>query len=152
MQCWHNLLALCVAWPRWVHPSEPLGPKWLMCVGNHDDVIKWKHFARHWPFVRGIYRSPVNFPHKGHFWRGVLMYLLICVWINRWVNDHEAGDLRRHRALYDVTVMYKLRNHFLIQEWVGHTDASLYLWHELCQHCRCPAVLNPQQADCWPIS
>ena len=23
----------------------------------HDDVIKWKHFPRYWPFVRGIYRS-----------------------------------------------------------------------------------------------
>ena len=26
----------------------------------HDDVIKWKHFPRYWPFVRGIHRSPVN--------------------------------------------------------------------------------------------
>ena len=24
----------------------------------HDDVIKWKHFPRYWPFVRGIHRSP----------------------------------------------------------------------------------------------
>ena len=24
---------------------------------EHDDVIKWKHFPRHWPFVRGIHRS-----------------------------------------------------------------------------------------------
>ena len=31
----------------------------------HDDVIKWKHFPRNWPFVREIHRSPVNFPHKG---------------------------------------------------------------------------------------
>ena len=23
----------------------------------HDDVIKWKHFPRYWPFVRGIHRS-----------------------------------------------------------------------------------------------
>ena len=28
----------------------------------HDDVIKWKHFPRNWPFVRGIHRSPVNSP------------------------------------------------------------------------------------------
>ena len=27
---------------------------------HHDDVIKWKHFPRYWPFVRGIHRSPVN--------------------------------------------------------------------------------------------
>ena len=26
-----------------------------------DDVIKWKHFPRYWPFVRGIHRSPVRF-------------------------------------------------------------------------------------------
>ena len=31
----------------------------------HDDIIKWKHFSRYWPFVRGIHRSPVNSPHKG---------------------------------------------------------------------------------------
>ena len=27
---------------------------------EHDDVIKWKHFPRYWPFVRGIHRSTVN--------------------------------------------------------------------------------------------
>ena len=26
---------------------------------SHDDVIKWKHFSRYWPFLRGIHRSPV---------------------------------------------------------------------------------------------
>ena len=26
-------------------------------------------------------------------------------WINGWVNNREAGDLRRHRARYDVIVM-----------------------------------------------
>ena len=31
----------------------------------HDDVIKWKHFPRYWPFVRGIHRSRVNSLHKG---------------------------------------------------------------------------------------
>ena len=30
---------------------------------------------------------------------------LICAWINGWVNNREAGDLRHHRAHYDVTVM-----------------------------------------------
>ena len=73
-------------------------------VNKHDDVIKWKHFPRYWPFVRGIHRSPVNSPHKGQ-WRGALMISLICVWTNGWVNNHEAGDLRSHRAHYDVIVM-----------------------------------------------
>ena len=70
---------------------------------KHDDVIKWKHFPRDWPFARGIH-PPVNSPHKGQ-WRGALMFSLICVWINPWVNNREAGDLRRYRAHYDVTVM-----------------------------------------------
>ena len=70
----------------------------------HDDVIKWKHFPRHWSFVRRIHQSPVNSPHKGQ-WRGALMFPLICAWINAWVNNRETGDLRRHRAHYDVIVM-----------------------------------------------
>ena len=71
----------------------------------HDDVIKWKHFPRYWPFVRGIHRSPVNSPHKGQ-WRGALIFSLFCTWINAWVNNREAGDLRRHHAQYDVIVMF----------------------------------------------
>ena len=67
----------------------------------HDDVIKWKHFPRYWPFVRGIHRSPVNSPHKGQ-WREALMFSLICTWISGWENNRESGDLRRHRAHYDV--------------------------------------------------
>ena len=71
---------------------------------EHDDVIKWKHFPHYWPFVRGIHRSPVNSPHKGQ-WRGALMFTLICARINGWVNNREAGDLRRYLAHYDVIVM-----------------------------------------------
>ena len=37
---------------------------WPYIVSLHDDVIKWKHFPRYWPFVWGIHRSPVNSPHK----------------------------------------------------------------------------------------
>ena len=46
-----------------------------------------------------------EFPsHKGQ-WRGALMFSLICAWINRWVNNGEAGDLRRHGAHYNVAVI-----------------------------------------------
>ena len=75
----------------------------------YDDVIKWKPFPRYWPFVRGIHRSPVNSPHKGQ-WRGALVFSLICAWINGQVNNREVGDLRRHRAHYDVIVMLSLVN------------------------------------------
>ena len=43
-------------------------------------------------------------PHKGQ-WREAFMFSLIYDWINGWVNNVEAGDFRRHRAHYDVTVI-----------------------------------------------
>ena len=61
-------------------------------------------FPHYWPFVRGIHRSPVNSPHKGQ-WRGPLVFSFICAWINGWVNNHKASDMRRHRAHHNVTVM-----------------------------------------------
>ena len=33
------------------------------------------------------------------------MFSLICVRINCWINNRKAGDLRRHRGHYDVSVM-----------------------------------------------
>ena len=94
--------------------KEPVMRKTFPCydvivkyVTPHDDVIKWKHFPRYWPFVRGIHRSPVNSPHKGR-WRGALMFTLIYVWINGYVNSREAGDLRRYCAHYGVAVMERL--------------------------------------------
>ena len=145
--------------------------KWQLKDSEYDDVIKWKHFPRCWPFVRGIHRLPVinnfggrvckyetlvcgyyttkdghahkmtikrlriwwrhqvetfsallafcagnssvtgDFPayiciyiYKGQ-WRRALMFSLICSWTNSWTNNEDAGDLRRHRAHYDVTVM-----------------------------------------------
>ena len=70
----------------------------------HDDVIKWRHSPCYWSFVWGIQRSPVDSPHKGQ-WRWALMFF-ICSWINSWVNNREAGNLRCHRGHYDVIVMH----------------------------------------------
>ena len=96
------LVGLCFRLCRFAAPLRDIN----FCR-DHDDVIKWKHFPRYWPFVRGIHRSPVNSPHKGQ-WRGVLMFSLICARISGWANSREAGDLRRHRAHYDVIVMTEM--------------------------------------------
>ena len=97
--------------------------RWIVDMAcGRDDVIKWKHFPRHWPFVRGIHRWPVNSPHKGQ-WHGALMFSVICAWINSCVNNREAGDLRCHCAHYDVTVMvpagvsWSSQSTFLAQAW-----------------------------------
>ena len=57
-------------WRGFTYNIETLG---IAGYNYHDDVIKWKHFPRYWPFVRGIQQSPVNSPHKGQ-WRGALMF------------------------------------------------------------------------------
>ena len=125
MRSSHAIWSLTLRWflVRWLAFRSPWLPSgfdhvtWLTCTQLSymslslpkpfpcaDDVFKWKHFPRYWPFLRGIHRSPVNSPHKGQ-WRGALMFSLFCVWINGWVNNGEAGDLRRCRAHYDVIVM-----------------------------------------------
>ena len=98
----------------------------------HDDVIKWKHFPRYWPFVRGIHRSPVNSPHKGQ-WRGALMFTLICARINGWVNNGEAGDLRRNRAHYDVIVMFQP---------IESTFARIPSKKQMLEHCSNDDITN----------
>ena len=40
-------------------------------------------------YLRRIYRSPVNSPHKGQ-WRGVLMFSLICA-LNKWFSKQSWG-------------------------------------------------------------
>ena len=90
-------------WIAWVY--------WFWWI--HDDVIKWKYFPRYWPFVQGIHRSPVNSPHKDQ-WRGALMSSLIYAWVKGWVNNREAGDLRRHHAHYNVIVMISVKKLFVL--------------------------------------
>ena len=68
----------------WRHHMETFSALLAICAGNSP--------------------VPVNSPHKGQ-WRGALMFTLICARINGWVNNREAGDLRCHRAHYDVIVM-----------------------------------------------
>ena len=63
--------------------------------------------------INGIRRSPVNSTHKGQ-WCGVLMLFLNEAWINRWVNNRGAGDLRRHRTHYDVIVMESTECHWSV--------------------------------------
>ena len=99
---------------------------------SQDDVIKWKQFPRYWPFVQRIHRWPANSPHKGQ-WHGAFMFSLICPWINDWVSNREAADLRRHRSHYDVTVMdYHIYQNDIIRDfsdlkWGGYKCFMLWI-------------------------
>ena len=60
---WSALLTICkgitsvtVDSPhKWQATQKVFGGHDIILI--HDDVIKWKHFPRHWPFVRVIHRS-----------------------------------------------------------------------------------------------
>ena len=114
----------------------------------HDDVIKSKHFPRHWPFVRGVHRSPVDSPHRGQ-WRGALTFSLTCASTNGWANNRDTGNLRRHRAHYDVTVMILMKLNLIpfacinsLPSYGAKHDISLY-WSTVARAmagCRSQAV------------
>ena len=84
--------------------------------------------------------SPVNSPHKGQ-WGGALIFSLNCARINDWVNNREAGDLRRHCAHYDATVI--LRPVFII--------IFRAVQHNLCSRspCDCRSVLSERRRSYW---
>ena len=114
-----NWLLMQESW--WRHQMETLSVLLAICAGNSP--------------------VPGEFPHKGQ-WRGALMFSLICVWINGWVNNREAGDLRRRHAHYNVTVMWMAGNDHiwmpLIAVWLRIagliTQHLRWLWFECTVH------------------
>ena len=59
-----------------------------------------------------------------------LRCFLRSAWINGWVNNRQAGDLRRHRAQYDVIVM--ISSHTLLQSlqcitWATWLERHIFL-------------------------
>ena len=79
--------------------SLPITPVYSLLNGCNTIWIEswWRHQMETFSALLAICagNSPVT----------ALMFSLICVWLNGWVNNREAGDLRRHRAHYDVIVM-----------------------------------------------
>ena len=70
----------------------------MMTSSNENIFHVTGHLCGEFSGPRWILRT------KGQ-WREALMFSLICAQISGWVNNGEAGDLRRNRAHYDVIVM-----------------------------------------------
>ena len=83
--------------------------------------------------------SPVNSPHKGQ-WRGTLMFSLIYAWISDWVNNHVSGDLRRHRAHYDVNVMCLGRT---MMQVMTPIHIIIQIHQRALYSCRLATILRP---------
>ena len=94
------------------------------------NIIKWKHFSRYWPFVRA------------------LMFSLICAWINNWVNNREASDLRCHRANYDVTVMFTVfTNGTYVCRWCMNIPWTVTYMTSNVSHSLGPPAIIPLRPD-----
>ena len=48
-------------------------------------------------------------------------------WINGWVNNGEAGDLRRYHAHYDVIVMAMAEDHFTCLSWMKKFESNFWI-------------------------
>ena len=76
------------------------------CLLKHDDVTKWKHFPRNWPFVRGIHRS-------------------------RWIPHTKAGD-RSFDVFFDLRLNKRLSKQWwgwwfetLSRPWWRHRNGGM---------------------------
>ena len=91
----------------WIDAS---GEEICVCSMTHLLYTSWlRHHMETFSALLGLWgilRSPVNSPHKGQ-WRGALVFCFNSAWTNSCANNRDAGDLRRHRAHHDVTVMLK---------------------------------------------
>ena len=73
----------------------------IMMTSSNGNIFRVTgHLCGKFTGPRWIFRT------KGQ-WRGALMFSLIYAWINDWVNNREAGDLRRQHGHYDVIVMIR---------------------------------------------
>ena len=90
----------------------------------NDDVIKWKHFLRFWPFLREIHRSLVNSLHKWPVTHSFDVFYDLCLnkqlskqswgwWfetLSRPLWRHRNGDIilrwMAHILIYDKSTFY----------------------------------------------
>ena len=99
---------------------------YICMIYNIDNCIGLSHFQSMMTLLNGnIFR--VTGPHNGH-WREAFIFSFICPWINRWVNNGEAGDLRCHCAHYDVIVMLRTVNNGYR---INHAITCKMLWTRL---------------------
>ena len=138
------LTHICVARPQWVPDF-------------HSEGSWWRHQMETFSALLALCEgnSPVNSPHKGQ-WRGAFMLSLIRDWINRWVNNREAGDLRCHRAHNDVIIIIwpfsrweivRKTNLFFIYPTINQIQRNKGWWNDL------PAALQHYSVgadkSCW---
>ena len=103
---WLVMIRISDSW--WRHQMETVSVLLVLCAGN----------------------SPVagEFPSQRPGTRSFDVFSFNCARINVWVNNHEAGNLRRHLAHYDAIVMlYEERFRFHVEANIGYVQQILPL-------------------------
>ena len=117
-----TFMILVFIWNSW---RKAMALNAMSSIYFNNDVIKWKHFLRYWPFVRGIHQWPVDTQHKGQ-WRGALMFDLrlnkrLSKQSRRWWFETPLRSLwrQRHIYVYSVTLPSLKIMNITCQLWEG---------------------------------
>ena len=119
--CFRSRLLLYDTPDSKIHGAN-MGPTWVLSAPDGPHVCPMKLAIR--DVINGTHHmmttSNGNFSlllvlcegnppvtHKCQ-WHGALTFSLIFAWTNGWTNNRDAGNWRRHRAQYGVTVMLLL--------------------------------------------
>ena len=113
-----------LSYPWWRHQMETFSALLAICAGN----------------------SPVP---QTKATDAELWFFFICVWINGWVNNREAGDLRRYRAHYDVIVKSRIIcRTFNFMSCTRQCFVNAYSYSLQWRHNERDGVSNRRRNDC----
>ena len=132
---WNDVIGMCIK-TRLLR-NALTSSCWTWCLAWFP---WWRHQMETFSVLQAIYAG--NSPGQ---WRAALLFSLICTGIKGWLNNGEAGDLRRHRAHYDVMVMYELptlRDADRVPFYQSNAPSDGVLgmftgnttWHHLCKN------------------
>ena len=110
---------------------------WRIVIPN-SNLKKKKIYSKEWKkmfFFNIFYMEQMEYVVLVVISRATDTLSLICAWTNGWVNNREAGELRRHRAHYYVTVM----------------QLHIYMWHLIFQW-YAVIVVSGHKSLQWPPS
>ena len=112
------------------NPSLP-EPSFRMPSSNGNIFRVTGHLCGEFTGLRWIPRTKAS---DAELW--CFLWSASLIWINGWVNNREAGDLRRYRIHYDVTVMWKSIVTLVFTKKVNRRLCCREAWRNVFNHSR----------------
>ena len=111
-----NLISKCIGTQNDIDRTKKkkVIPVNNVCCGHNADQVR----AIMTSSIGKIFRvtGPLWGESTGRQWRGALVFSLMSAWTNVWINTGVAGDLRRHDAHCDVTVIPGMRGREVLEQ------------------------------------